>query len=135
MNLQRLAYMMVWSTGLFTLMYLFQSLLFPVFGIRNTATILLFLLCVTAALAALSVYVMYQHEHHGLTAFGLIALFLLIILILTRFQYVGVWLFIIYAWSTIAHLFKIVQRERAEAQAAASPTSKAKPEPPADLPL
>ena len=130
---------MVWSVGLFTLVYLLQVPFFMAIGIRNTATVLLVLLIVSAIFAGYSIYVLYQREHEGMTAFGIITMFLAVVLILTRYEYVGIFLFVLYSISTISHLFKFAQRERVEAAKAATEASakaaKKTVEPPADLPL
>jgi hypothetical protein len=129
MKPQKLAHAMVWSVGLFTLAYLLQQPFMAALGVRQTATLLFVLLVVSGAFAGISIRVMYTHELKGLVAYGLISMFLTIILVLTRYQFVGIFLFVLYSGVAIARLFKIAQAERHAAVAAKNA------KPPADLPL
>src|SRR4051812_12855617 len=112
MDPRKLAYAMVWSTGLFTLLYIVQKPLMVLLGIRQTATLLFAFLVVAGAFAGMSIYLLYKHELKGLVAYGLISMFIAIVLILTRYQFVGIFLFVLYSGVAIARLFKIVQAAR-----------------------
>lgn len=120
MKPEKLAHMMVWSVGLFAAAYLLQRPFIYLFGVRGTATLLFLLLIISAIFAAISARVLYTHDFKGLTAFGLISMFITAILILTRYQFLGIFLFVIYAAIAIARLFKIVQADRKQAAASRS---------------
>jgi len=130
MKPQKLAYPMLLSTGLFAMTYLAQKPLMAVLGVRQTATLIVATLIVTAILAAFSIYVLRKLNHNGLVAYGLITLFITIVLILTRLQFAGLFLFVLYCGVVISRFFKYAEEER-RARAIARKNA----QPPADLPL
>lgn len=102
--------MLLWSMGLFVLGYGFQGPLAMLLGVTNTAAVLFIFLAIAVVCAAWSMYVLYGEEARGLAAFGIVSVTLLVVLLLTRYQFLGLLLALAYDAAAIGKLFKLARR-------------------------
>lgn len=107
MNPRPLAYMLLWSMGLFVLGYGLQGPIAYFAGTDDTALALFILLGISAIFSAWSIRVLYDAGSKGLAAFGIVAVALLIILLLSRYQFLGLLFALVYDVGAIGKLFKM----------------------------